>query len=114
MPMWPSSIVSAMVQAPMRKWLMLADLPAAPWFRRVILASVIVGILLLTYMVLQPFLVPSIWAAILAFVTWPLHIRVCRLIRRRKTLAALVTTLLVSLVIVSPIVWLVVTLQTGW
>jgi predicted PurR-regulated permease PerM len=91
---------------------MLADLPAAPWFRRAILAAVIVGILLLTYMVLQPFVVPSIWAAILAFVTWPLHIRVCRVIRRRQTLSALVTTLLVSVVIVSPIVWLVLTLQT--
>jgi predicted PurR-regulated permease PerM len=91
---------------------MLADLPAAPWFRRAILAAVMVGILLLTYMVLQPFLVPSIWAAILAFVTWPLHIRVCRVIRRRQTLSALVTTLLVSLVIVVPIVWLVLTLQT--
>lgn len=91
---------------------MLADLPTAPWFRRAILAAVLVGILLLTYMVLQPFVVPSIWAAILAFVTWPLHIRVCRLIRRRPTLSALVTTLLVSLVIVGPIVWLAFTLQT--
>jgi predicted PurR-regulated permease PerM len=91
---------------------MLADLPTAPWFQRLIVASVLVGILLLTYMVLQPFLVPTIWAAILAYVTWPLHIRICRLIRRRQTLAALVTTLLVAVVIVVPIVWLLFTLQT--
>lgn len=91
---------------------MLAELPAAPWFRRIIVAAALVGILLLTYMVLQPFLVPTIWAAILAYVTWPLHIRICRIIRRRPTLAALITTLIVSLVIVVPLIWLAVTLQT--
>ncbi len=90
---------------------MLADLPAAPWFRRAIVTAALVGILLLTWMVLQPFLVPTIWAAILAYVTWPLHIRICRVIRRRQTLAALVTTLLVSIVIVAPIIWLAMTLQ---
>ncbi|MGE0113284.1 MAG: AI-2E family transporter [Steroidobacteraceae bacterium] len=90
---------------------MLADLPAAPWFQRGIVAAVLVGILLLTYMVLQPFLVPTIWAAILAYVTWPLHIRVSRIIRRRQSLAALVTTLLVSVIIVVPLIWLAMTLQ---
>lgn len=90
---------------------MMADLPAAPWFRRVIISLVLGGILLLTYAVLQPFLVPTIWAAILAFVSWPLHIRVCRIIRRRQSLAALVTTLLVSMVLVVPLVWLAMTLQ---
>lgn len=90
---------------------MLAELPTAPWFKRLLVAAVLVGILLLTYMVLQPFLVPIIWAAILAYVTWPLHIRICRLIRRRQTLAALVTTLLVALLIVVPIVWLLFTMQ---
>jgi predicted PurR-regulated permease PerM len=95
----------------LRIHLMLADLPGAPWFRRSIVAAVLVGILLLTYMVLQPFLVPTIWAAILAYVSWPLHIRVSRLIRRRQSLASLVTTLLVSTVIVAPIIWLLFTLQ---
>lgn len=90
---------------------MLADLPITPWFRRVIVAAVMLGILLLTYMVLQPFLVPSIWAAILAYVSWPLHIRVCRIIRRRQTLAALVTTLIISAVIVVPIGWLAFSFQ---
>ncbi|MGD9841938.1 MAG: AI-2E family transporter [Steroidobacteraceae bacterium] len=90
---------------------MLADLPTTPWFRHGIIAAVLLGILLLTYMVLQPFLVPSIWAAILAYVCWPLHIRVSRVIRRRKNLAALVTTLMISAVIIVPICWLVFSFQ---
>ena len=47
---------------------MLAELPNSQWFRRVIVAALMVGILLLTYTVLRPFLVPAIWAAILAYV----------------------------------------------
>lgn len=91
---------------------MLSDLPAAPWFRRIVVAGVVLGVLALTYMVLMPFLVPLIWAAILAYVTWPLHIRISRLIPRRQSLASTVTTLLVSFAIVLPIVWLVFMFKT--
>ena len=90
---------------------MLADLPITPWFRNALVAAVMLGVLSLTYMVLQPFIVPSIWAAILAYVSWPLHIRVSRIIRRRQTLAALVTTLMISTLIVAPIGWLAFTFQ---
>jgi predicted PurR-regulated permease PerM len=91
---------------------MLAELPAAPWFRRIVVAAVLLGVLLLTYMVLAPFVVPLIWAAILAYVTWPLHIRVSRLMPRKQSLASLTTTLLVSFAIVLPIVWLVFMFKT--
>ena len=47
---------------------MLADLPTAPWFRRVLVAGLILGIVLLTFSVLQPFIVPLIWGGILALV----------------------------------------------
>ncbi len=97
---------------------MLSDLPTSQWFRRGFVAAFMVGIVLLTYMVLHPFIVPTIWAAILAYVSWPLHIRVSRMIRRRQTAAAMITTLLVSLIIVVPIIWLIMVLQSellaGW
>jgi len=90
---------------------MLADLPTAPWFRRGIVAALIVGILLLTYSVLQPFLVPLIWGGILAYVSWPLNQRFIRLCGGRSTLAALCTTFAVTLVLVVPLVWLLVVLR---
>ena len=37
---------------------MLADLPTAPWFRRLLVAGLILGIVLLTFTVLEPFIVP--------------------------------------------------------
>lgn len=86
---------------------MLADLPTAPWFRRVLVAALILGIVLLTFSVLQPFIVPLIWGAILAYVSWPLQQRIERLTRRRAGLAALITTVLVTLAIVVPLIWLI-------
>lgn len=90
---------------------MLADLPTAPWFRRVLVAAILTGILLLTYVVLRPFLVPMIWAAILAFVCWPFHRLVLRWLRFRTSWAALLTTLLLTFAIILPVIWLTMLFQ---
>lgn len=90
---------------------MLADLPTAPWFRRLLVAGLIVGILLLTFSVLRPFVVPLIWGGILAYVSWPLNQRFLRLVGGRAGLAALLTTLLVTTAIVVPLVWLILLLR---
>jgi predicted PurR-regulated permease PerM len=86
---------------------MLADLPTAPWFRRLLVAALILGIVLLTFSVLRPFVVPLIWGAILSYVSWPLQQRIVRAVRGRNGLAALLTTMLVTLAIVVPLAWLV-------
>jgi len=86
---------------------MLADLPTAPWFRRLLVAALILGIVLLTFSVLRPFVVPLIWSAILSYVSWPLQQRIVRAVRGRNGLAALLTTILVTLAIVVPLAWLV-------
>lgn len=86
---------------------MLADLPTAPWFRRLLVAALILGIVLLTFSVLRPFVVPLIWGGILAYVSWPLQQRIVRALRGRNGLAAMLTTLLVTLAIVVPLVWLI-------
>jgi predicted PurR-regulated permease PerM len=86
---------------------MLADLPTAPWFRRVLVAALILGIVLLTFSVLRPLVVPLIWGGILAYVSWPLQQRIVRALRGRNGLASLLTTLLVTLAIVVPLIWLI-------
>ncbi len=83
---------------------MLADLPTAPWFRRLLVSGLILGILLLTFTVLQPFIVPLIWGAILAYVAWPLHLRVLKMCGGRNSAASLISTILVTLIIVVPLV----------
>jgi predicted PurR-regulated permease PerM len=90
---------------------MLADLPTAPWFRRLLVAGLVVGIVLLTFSVVRPFLVPLIWGAILAYVAWPVHLRMLRLCRDRGSVAALATTLLVTVIIIVPLIWMVLLLR---
>jgi predicted PurR-regulated permease PerM len=56
-----------------------------------VVAARLVGALAIgggTLLVLQPFVVPLLWAAILAFVTWPLYHRLAERAKRRELAAA--------------------------
>lgn len=59
--------------------------------------------------VLRPFLVPIVWAAIVAYVTWPLHRRM-RAHTRRPRLAAALLTIAAALVAGLPVAWFLVAL----
>jgi predicted PurR-regulated permease PerM len=86
------------------------DSLATPLIRRLTLAFFLGGLLLLAWIVLRPFLVPVLWAGILAFVTWPVFLRVQRAVRS-VTLASLLMTLVVGAVIIAPLAWLVLSLR---
>lgn len=60
-------------------------------------------------LVLQPFLVPIAWAAIVAYVTWPAYVAVCARLHRPRLTAALFT-LAVALGVGIPLAWLLVAL----
>jgi predicted PurR-regulated permease PerM len=49
------------------------------------------GLLVATYYVLQPFVVPVIWAGILAYTSWPLYRTVARVTKRPRVAAGLFT-----------------------
>ena len=51
---------------------------------RLVLGLLLGGLLLLAFAVLKPFLVPVVWAAILAYTTWPLLVRLRRLEAPRR------------------------------
>jgi predicted PurR-regulated permease PerM len=91
---------------------MLEELDAEPWLRRLIVIVLLLGLVVLSYVVLKPFLVPVIWAVILTFVTWPLYVRLRQFLRGRDTLSALCMTLLLTAAFVVPIIWLVNVLRT--
>ena len=55
-------------------------------------------------LVLWPFLTALAWAAILASTTWPAFLRLDRMVGERRILAALLMTLLVTLVLLGPLV----------
>ncbi len=89
---------------------MIDDSLATPLIRRLTLGFFLGGLLILAWFVLRPFLVPVLWAGILAFVTWPLFQRLKRAVRS-VTLASLLMTLLVGAVLIAPLAWLVLSLR---
>ena len=58
--------------------------------------------------VARRFIVPVVWAAILATASWRLYQRIAHRCGRRKTLAALLTTLIVAACFVTPVLLVVV------
>src|SRR5687768_14096170 len=65
----------------------------------------VLGLLLLgCLVVLWPFLSALLWAAILAFTTWPVYQRVLAWSRNRKTWAALIMTIAILCILVLPFV----------
>ena len=90
----------------------MEDLASAPWLRRLLVAALLAGLIVLAFEVLKPFIVPVIWAVILAHVTWPLHRRLLALLKGRRAASALVMTVVVTLAIVLPAIWLVALIRT--
>ena len=80
--------------------------------RRAILGILLGGLLVLSYAVLQPFIVPVAWAGIIAYATWPLYRRLRASMRRYPTLAALLMTLMLTAALVLPALWLASLLRT--
>jgi len=89
----------------------MEDLVSAPWLRRLITATLLAGLVLLGFRVMEPFIVPVVWAAILAFVTWPTYLRLLRACRGRRVIASLLMTTAVSLAVIAPIAWLALVLR---
>lgn len=86
---------------------------AAPHIpRRLLLAFFLGGLLLLAFRVLQPFLVPVIWAGILVYVTWPFYLRLRHLLGERHSLAALCMTSLLALGLILPLLWVILLLRS--
>jgi predicted PurR-regulated permease PerM len=67
-------------------------------------ALILLGVYL-TYLVLRPFLVPLVWAAMFAILFQGMHVALSR--RIGQSPAAIVTTLIVGIVIVAPAVVLI-------
>ena len=79
--------------------------------RRVILALLLGALFMLGYLVLGWFIAPAIWAAILAYVTWPLYTRLRSVMHGYAMTSAVVMTLLLTTAFVLPLLWLITLMQ---
>ncbi|MBI3148768.1 MAG: AI-2E family transporter [Betaproteobacteria bacterium] len=62
------------------------------------------------FLVLQPFLIATLWAMILVYTTWPIRNRVRAWARGSTSAAALLMTLAITLVLLAPLVVAVITM----
>ena len=74
------------------------------------LVSIVFTCLILAgaFMVLEPFLLAIIWAAIIAIASWPLHVAIERRCGGHRNIASALTSALVCVLLVGPMVLLVV------
>jgi predicted PurR-regulated permease PerM len=89
----------------------MEDLVSATWLRRLITTAGLALLVVLGFKVMEPFIVPLVWAGILAYVTWPGYARLLRRCRGRSAPAALLMTALVTLAVIAPLAWLAVILR---
>ncbi len=85
---------------------------AAPQdFARTTFLVLFIGVLLASSLwILRPFLGPAIWAVMVVVPTWPLMLRMERLLWRRRSLAVAVMSLLLLLLFVVPLSMAIVTI----
>ncbi|ENV81471.1 hypothetical protein F941_03029 [Acinetobacter bouvetii DSM 14964 = CIP 107468] len=83
----------------------------APTLQKVLLFGLFFALLFLSFSVLKYFIVPVVWAAIIAYMTWPLYQRVLRTCKQRSTLSATLMILLVVLVVGLPVIFAIFLLQ---
>ncbi len=90
---------------------MLGTDSGALLLKRGLAALGVCALAILCLLVLRPFLAPILWAAILAYVTWPLYGRLRLPLGRHSSAAALLMTLLVLALAIVPLFWLLILMQ---
>lgn len=79
--------------------------------RAILLWLLLGGLFALAYLTLRWFIVPVVWALILAYATWPIYARLRRGMRGAATTSALLMTLLLTAAFVLPLLGLIGLLQ---
>lgn len=77
-----------------------------PYGKRVVHALLLVGLVALGFVVVRPFLIPIAWAFIIAYATWPIFDRLAGALGNRRAVAALLTTALLAVGLVVPMLLL--------
>lgn len=83
----------------------------APILQRFLLFGLFFVLIFLSFNILKYFIVPVVWAAIIAYMTWPLYQRIFNACGGRATLSATLMILLVILVVGLPLIFAIFLLQ---
>jgi predicted PurR-regulated permease PerM len=89
----------------------MEDFVSAPWLRRLITVALLAVLVILGFQVLEPFIVPIVWAAILGYVSWPAYQWVLGRCRGRTIIASLIMTIAITAAVIVPLAWLIVIMR---
>lgn len=73
-------------------------------FEQLLAMSILILLLVGSYLVLRPFLSAIMWAALLCYATWPIFLRLSADLKGRKGIAALLLCIIIALLIVAPFI----------
>lgn len=74
-----------------------------------LIIRIVIIVLLIVWciMIILPFIIPVIWGVILAITLYPLYKKLLNLLRGRKALASAITTCILLLLLIVPLVWII-------
>lgn len=79
----------------------------APFSRRIVPWLALIGLFLLAFMIIAPFLASIAWASVLAYAFWPVTEKIRVWCKNKDTLAAFLATALLALALFVPLIWLI-------
>ncbi|AMO98995.1 hypothetical protein CAter10_1186 [Collimonas arenae] len=82
-----------------------------PWLQHILPAVLVSGLFALVYLVLAPFLASVAWAGVLAYITWPIYLRIHVWMGGRRSFSALLATICMGVSLVLPLLWLIVMVE---
>ncbi|MGB4811215.1 MAG: AI-2E family transporter [Methylophilaceae bacterium] len=82
-----------------------------PAVRLALLTLFIAALAVGAWLILQPFVVPALWATIIAYASWPLYKKLLGIINGRENIAAFVMTITMAAIVILPLLWLFMTLK---
>ena len=82
--------------------------PSYDLTRRTLAPLFIIGLMVATFLVVQPFLAATVWATTLVIATWPLMVRTQRALGGKRWLAVLIMTIGLLLIVLLPLSFAIV------
>jgi predicted PurR-regulated permease PerM len=83
-----------------------------PGARRLLLVAAAVALATACVLVIWSFIATILWAIILAYASWPVYLRLRALLRGRNSAAALIMTVIIGCLVVLPVLYILVLVQT--
>jgi Ca2+-transporting ATPase len=103
--------MSEYVKSSVKKNESMNNLRMIPYLQQLIPVFLLAGLLFLSFVVLQEFLLTLVWALILAYVTWVPYQSLRRIVKLNDATTSMIMTLMITGVIFLIVLWLVALLQ---